>query len=334
MNPKKLQAAKYVIKLTLQQNGFVPDELKRLFFDDDSDEISIVDLARKFEKINITGAKANLLARYIVEPKFGDQQIVYDEHLTCEVSKATDLLLDFVGPYQVFADNVPFGKDEDDYCSETEVRLQCIETFLKYLPALKDALSAEDYENSGLCDHIQIREAIQSVHEDVDNQLLDWMVFYVFNQSESVEKMKYRVLTQLLEEELDKKPSRVASAKPRRPESSNPAKIAKHNPTPKPVEEKRDEYSDSDNDGFGDINDLKQHHQQQSNNYDESPRMRQMDALRDINELEEDDDYNQPNRGSQDQQADEDQMIDTAEKIFVRIADEIMKQQVTIRDVW
>jgi hypothetical protein len=72
VNPKKLQAAKYVIKLTLQQNGFVPDELKRLFFDDDSDEISIVDLARKFEKINITGAKANLLARYIVEPKFGD----------------------------------------------------------------------------------------------------------------------------------------------------------------------------------------------------------------------------------------------------------------------
>jgi hypothetical protein len=35
VNPKKLQAAKYVIKLTLQQNGFVPDELKRLFFDDD-----------------------------------------------------------------------------------------------------------------------------------------------------------------------------------------------------------------------------------------------------------------------------------------------------------
>ena len=64
-----------------------------------------------------------MLARYIVEPKFGDQQIVYDERLKCEVSKATDLLLDFVGPYQVFSDNVPFGKDEDDFCSETEMRL-------------------------------------------------------------------------------------------------------------------------------------------------------------------------------------------------------------------
>ena len=112
--------------------------------------------------------------------------------------------------------------------------------------------------------------------------------------------MNYRVLIRLLEEELDKKPQRVASAKPKRPESSNPAKIAKHNPTPKPVPEKREEYSDSDGNELNDINDLKQFHaQQQHNDFEESPRVRQMDALRDINELEEDD-YNQPNRGSQD----------------------------------
>lgn len=160
VNPKKLASAKHVIKLTLQQKGYVPDELKRLFFDEDLEDVSILDLANKFEQVNISNTKANLLARYIVEPKYGDNQIVYNERLSIEVGKAADLLIDFVGPYQVYEDNVPFGKDEDDYCSETEMRLQCIEKFLKQLPALKDALSAEDYENSGLCDHIQIREAI------------------------------------------------------------------------------------------------------------------------------------------------------------------------------
>lgn len=160
VNPKKLASAKHVIKLTLQQKGYVPDELKRLFFEEDHEDVSILDLANKFEQVNISNTKANLLARYIVEPKYGDNQIVYNERLSIEVGKAADLLIDFVGPYQVYEDNVPFGKDEDDYCSETEMRLQCIEKFLKQLPALKDALSAEDYENSGLCDHIQIREAI------------------------------------------------------------------------------------------------------------------------------------------------------------------------------
>ena len=55
------------------------------------------------------------------------------------------------------------------------------------------------------------------------------MVFYVFNQSESVDQMKYDVLISLLDEEIDKNP-RVGSAKPKRPESSTPDKIAKHNP--------------------------------------------------------------------------------------------------------
>lgn len=49
VNPKKLASAKHVIKLTLQQKGYVPDELKRLFFDEDLEDVSILDLANKFE---------------------------------------------------------------------------------------------------------------------------------------------------------------------------------------------------------------------------------------------------------------------------------------------
>jgi len=58
-----------------------------------------------------------------------------------------------------------------------------------------------------------VKEAITSVCEDVSPQLLDWMLYFVYTRSDSVDKLEYRALVRLLDEPEPKK-ERVQSAKP------------------------------------------------------------------------------------------------------------------------
>jgi hypothetical protein len=96
--------------------------------------------------------------------------------------------------------------------------------FGKYRPALNDALASEDYEDTGIIDLTQVREAILSVLDEVEDELVDWMLFYVYSRSDHVDRMEYKVLVQMLDE-VTRLSERLPSAKPKRPESSNPDKI-------------------------------------------------------------------------------------------------------------
>ena len=92
-----------------------------------------------------------------------------------------------------------------------------IEKFWKYRQTLAEALSCEDYEEKGILDLTQLREAILSVEEDLDNHILDYMLFYVYVRNESVERFQYMSLIKMLEEQvLSKKvgKERIQSAKP------------------------------------------------------------------------------------------------------------------------
>lgn len=67
----------------------------------------------------------------------------------------------------------------------------------------------------------QVREAITSVEEDIDDHLMDWMLYYVYSRSEHVDRMEYKELVSMLEDALKK--DRAQNKK--RPESSTPGKI-------------------------------------------------------------------------------------------------------------
>jgi hypothetical protein len=115
-----------------------------------------------------------------------------------------------------------------------------VEKFGRYRQTLSDALACEDYEDTGILELQQVKEAIASVDEDCNEHLMDWMLYYVYSRSEHVEKMEYKVLINMLDEAVKKE--RVQSAK-RRPESSNPEKIKQHNRMPAKKEEEEDNYS-------------------------------------------------------------------------------------------
>ncbi len=149
---------------------------------------------------------------------------------------------------------------------------KAVEKFGRYRQTLSDALACEDYEDTGILELQQVKEAIASVDEDCDEHLMDWMLYYVYSRSEHVEKMEYKVLISMLDEAVKKE--RVQSAK-RRPESSNPEKIKQHNRIPAKKEEEEDNYSsdpqiqeDSADDNSPIIKTDKQ------SNFDESPRQK------------------------------------------------------------
>ncbi len=149
---------------------------------------------------------------------------------------------------------------------------RAVEKFGRYRQTLSDALACEDYEDTGILELQQVKEAIASVDEDCDEHLMDWMLYYVYSRSEHVEKMEYKVLISMLDEAVKKE--RVQSAK-RRPESSNPEKIKQHNRIPAKKEEEEDNYSsdpqiqeDSADDNSPIIKTDKQ------SNFDESPRQK------------------------------------------------------------
>jgi hypothetical protein len=67
----------------------------------------------------------------------------------------------------------------------------------------------------------QVREAIQSLDDDLDHHLMDWLLYYVYSRSEHVDRMEYKVLLQMLDE-ITKKGS--GPAKKIRPQSSSAGK--------------------------------------------------------------------------------------------------------------
>lgn len=124
-----------------------------------------------------------------------------------------DIFYDLIGPYKVYSD-VQKGVDFE---SEASMKQTVIEKFWKYRQTLAEALSCEDYEEKGILDLTQLREAILSVEEDLDNHILDYMLFYVYVRNESVERFEYMSLIKMLEEQvLSKKvgKDRIQSAKP------------------------------------------------------------------------------------------------------------------------
>lgn len=172
-----------------------------------------------------------------------------------------------------------------------------------------------------------MREAIDSVFDEDDDELMDWMLFYTFSQSESLEKMNYRALIELLDQQneqalqkeeimqssIDKneekpqpqqKKMRLASAKPKRPESSTPDKIANQNKRAEVKEpisdrhEEEDKYSSDENSNdknWNDINDLKDigdlNNNDDNQQYEESPRPAEKPIAQQQQQKQQQDDY-------------------------------------------
>lgn len=136
-----------------------------------------------------------MLARYVVEPKSGNE-IVVNEQASCSQSEALDALYDLIGPYKIYSEH----NSGVDYASDSAMLKKVVDKFGRKIQNLTEALSYEDFEDSGILDLQQVREAILSLDEGIDDHVLDWMLYYVYSRSEHVDRMEYKVLIALVEE--------------------------------------------------------------------------------------------------------------------------------------
>lgn len=110
-----------------------------------------------------------------------------------------------------------------DYETETNMRRLVVQKLGRYRQSLEEYLGCEDYEQEGILDLTQLIEAIRGIEEDLDDHVLDYMLYYVYVRSDSVDKLEYKLLLGMLDEE-SRKRERTASAK-QRPESKHGAKM-------------------------------------------------------------------------------------------------------------
>ena len=58
-----------------------------------------------------------------------------------------------------------------------------VERFGRSKQSFIESLKCEDYDEEGILDLVQLKEAIISYDEDLNDELIDYILFYVFERS-------------------------------------------------------------------------------------------------------------------------------------------------------
>jgi len=61
------------------------------------------------------------------------------------------VLYNFIGPYKIYLENVSSNNSQNlDYIAESKMKKLAIDKFRKHRVTLNDALSCEDYQDTGI----------------------------------------------------------------------------------------------------------------------------------------------------------------------------------------
>ena len=100
---------------------------------------------------------------------------------------------------------------------------------------LKDTLQMEDYEEEGYVAMAAIKEAFQTLDIEIEEELLDYIFYTLYQKTQSVDQMSYNILIDMIEGNftdpiLSHAPGSTDGAPSRkRPESSSPEKLKARN---------------------------------------------------------------------------------------------------------
>lgn len=131
-------------------------------------------------------------------------------------------LSQLIGNYKLYSDANQVKKLTDTLAK----------TFEKCKGTLKEALQMEDYEDEGAINVASFKEAFDSLEIELDKEVMDFLIWAVYQRSESLEKMNYQVLLDLVDGKVVQGGLSVGSAEGgarKRPESSSPEKLKARN---------------------------------------------------------------------------------------------------------
>ena len=116
----------------------------------------------------------------------------YSEENALEQGEIVEIMKGLVGHYSVYNDANQCKKFNEQL---TKLFARCKET-------LRDTLQLEDYEDEGVVPYSAFDEAFSTLDLKLDKDAKDYLMYVIYKQSESTEKMKYSVLFDLIEGKL------------------------------------------------------------------------------------------------------------------------------------
>ena len=159
----------------------------------------------------------------MIEPRNAAQEIVLNEHAKATQAEVLEAMREALGHYKLFEEGA--GDETEFSVSERHMQQKSVEQFGRKLERLLSCLKDEDYEDEGVLDLVQLKEAITSECEDT--QIVDYLLYYVFVRSESASQMQYEKIIAMLDDAVNQQPSKRKA----RPESTSPEKLKQRNPS-------------------------------------------------------------------------------------------------------
>ena len=86
-----------------------------------------------------------------------------------------------VGHYKIYNDNT--------WIKSATEKIQKVLRICK--DTLKETIQLEDYEESGFVNLSALKEAFQTLDIEMDDDLMDYLLFVVYQKSQSIENMSY-----------------------------------------------------------------------------------------------------------------------------------------------
>ena len=254
------------------------------------------------------------MARYIQESKTNEPLVVYKDTNLCTQGEIVKGIKKEVGEYKIYNDAALVKSFHDQLQQE----------FGALTSSIKSALECEDYEEEGVINIEGLNEAFSSISFDVEEDLMNYIIYVLYTKSESIERLNYSVLFELITGKMNHLIpgySGDGAGGRKRPESSSPQKLRDRNkekyheeaPPKKTTEDDDDDNYEDDN--FENIYD-------ERNDKNSTIKVNE-GADEGMPGGTEEEEGEEGEEGEDDDYIDEEEMLDVAEKCFGKIAQAI-----------
>ncbi len=226
-------------------------------------------------------------------------------------------------------------------------------------------MELEDYDEEGASPLSALKESfatldLHELTEEPASELLSFILYVIYQKSESLEKMRYSVLFELIDGKLPGLNATSSEGGRKRPESSSPEKLKARNkekfngsqgdtipalpaPTATAPNNKKvtslkssakhggkDDGEDNYEEEFEKLLDQDDEEEDEANNNKKAPSPKQEKENKKKEEEGEEDQYAEDD----DDYIDEEEMLDIAERCFMRIAEAILEAGVSVRQAF
>lgn len=292
------------VQLMLQRKGIEYNKMGEML----PKPVTIISLEHKLKAMGLKDPEERLaISRYIVEPR-DERKVEFNENREISNLNAENILKSKIDAYTVFKN------DEEEY--QKRVRQQ----IGRYTSTLKDALEWEDLDGTGYMPANALKGCFHAMDINLDSDLIEYLI-YLSGVLEKIGSSNHLMLEYSKIVEIAEKQDSEDSPKPQKDDRKSTDLLG-------------DDYSDGYGDDFeDDKNDQTGASQDVDGSKDQE--LKKLIATDDKDpDVETEKSKDQHDSQDEDAEIDDEQMITIAENCLIRIAEELLSKDMTVRQLF